>query len=73
MLVARTGLRLRLDPPTRVASTAILCGDVRGGAGCAICHGAVLKAGRRFPLPAGSNGAAGIMRTPVAQPRPVRD
>ena len=45
MLIARTNLRPQLDPSTHVASTAVLCGDVRVGAGSAICHGAVLDAG----------------------------
>jgi len=34
-----------IDPTAWVAPTATLCGEVRLGPGCAICHGAVLDAG----------------------------
>ncbi len=34
-----------IDPSAWVAPTAVLCGEVRIGPGCAICHGAVLDAG----------------------------
>lgn len=34
-----------VDPSAWVAPTAVLCGDVRVGPGCAVCHGAVLDAG----------------------------
>ncbi len=34
-----------VDPSAWVAPTAVLCGDVRVGPGCAISHGAVLDAG----------------------------
>ncbi len=34
-----------VDPSAWIAPTAVLCGDVRVGAGCAVCHGAVLDAG----------------------------
>ncbi len=34
-----------VDPSAWVAPTAVLCGEVRVGPGCAISHGAVLDAG----------------------------
>ena len=44
MIIAHEGKRPRVHPSSRVAPTAILCGDVTVGANCSIGFGAVLTA-----------------------------
>ncbi len=44
MLYEHRGKRPAVDPSAWVAPTAVLCGDVRVGADCAIGFGAVLSA-----------------------------
>jgi carbonic anhydrase/acetyltransferase-like protein (isoleucine patch superfamily) len=44
MLYEHRGKRPVVDPSAAVAPTAVLCGDVRVGPGCAIAFGAVLSA-----------------------------
>lgn len=44
MLYAHRGKRPVVDPSATIAPTAVLCGDVRIGPGCAIAFGAVLSA-----------------------------
>jgi carbonic anhydrase/acetyltransferase-like protein (isoleucine patch superfamily) len=44
MLYAHRGKRPTVDPSATIAPTAVLCGDVRIGSGCAVAFGAVLSA-----------------------------
>jgi carbonic anhydrase/acetyltransferase-like protein (isoleucine patch superfamily) len=44
MLYAHRGKRPTVDPSATIAPTAVLCGDVRIGRGCAVAFGAVLSA-----------------------------
>jgi carbonic anhydrase/acetyltransferase-like protein (isoleucine patch superfamily) len=44
MLYAHRGKRPTVDPSATIAPTAVLCGDVRIGPGCAVAFGAVLSA-----------------------------
>jgi carbonic anhydrase/acetyltransferase-like protein (isoleucine patch superfamily) len=54
MLYDHDGKRPRIDPSSRVAPTAVICGDVRIGVNCSIGFGAVLSA-ESGPIVIGAN------------------